>query len=138
MLSIPYKTIINKEAELRIPNSLSKYSQSKSVYISPCFFKQSLLITIPEEFCEVVDKMKMVIPEDKDIRTIQRAFYSITCLAELSSNNLVTIPIKLKNYAKLQTKVILVESNYGLEVWGEDLYEPSYSNRISNRFTHRF
>ncbi len=136
MLSIQYKTNINKEDELLIPNSLSKYSQSKTLYISPGF-KQSLLITIPEEFDELADKIKMVIPDDKDIRQYQRAFFSFTCRAQLSSNNLVAIPIKLKNYAKLQTKVILVESDFGLEVWDADRYEPSYSNRISNH-TNRF
>ena len=127
MLSIQYKTTINKEDELRIPNSLSKYSQSKMVYISPGF-KQSLLISTPEEFDELADKIKTIVSEEKDSKLYQRAFFAFTCTAVVSANNLVTIPIKLKNYAQLQTKVILIESDNGLDVWDENLYEPSYSN----------
>ena len=131
MLYYQHKTIIDKEGRLLIPNFLSKCSQNTMIYISPSS-KHSLLISTSEEFMELADKIIINSSDDEKGRDYQRLFFSTTSQT-LISNNLVTIPIKLKNLANLKTKVILVKSSYGLEVWDETFYGTFNSKTETNR-----
>lgn len=71
---------------------------------------------------EIEKKLMSVSSANKSVRNVQRFFVGQATECEIDGNGRILVPPSLRDYAKLEKKMILVGQGNRFELWNEDAW----------------
>ena len=85
-----------------------------------------------EEWDKIVQKLKTLPFNKKDVRTFSRAFFSGASICEFDKSGRINITSPLVSYAGLKTKCVIIGVNDHLEIWDEDAFNKFLDDNSSS------
>jgi len=121
MLIGEYKHTLDTKKRLSLPSKWRKELGTTLVVtrgLDNCLFVYPL-----KEWKKITDKVGQLPLGQADTRSFNRFFLSGATEAEVDSVGRILVPDFLKQFAKLDTKVVLAGIHNRIEIWDEDRWE---------------
>ncbi len=126
-----YKHSVDNKGRVIIPSRL-RNNLKETIYLCKGFEKCLLILTSEE-----IDKISLKTENDsltnEGKRKFSRAFFSSMVEVVFDSQGRILIPSNLKEYAKINTDVIIVGIGYYIEIWEKEIWEMNISELDKER-----
>lgn len=126
-----YKHSVDNKGRVIIPSKLRNNLQG-TIYLCKGF-ETCLLILTSEE----INKIAIMIEKDsltnEGKRKFSRAFFSSMVEVGFDNQGRILIPGNLKDYAKINSDVIIVGNGFYIEIWEKDIWEMNISELDKER-----
>lgn len=129
MLIGEYTHTLDTKKRLSVPSKWRKELGGSVVLtrgLDNCLFVYPL-----KEWQKITDKIGELPLGQADTRSFNRFFLSGATEVEIDKNGRILVPDFLKDFAKLDSKVVLAGIHNRVEMWDENLWE-SYKQQIEN------
>lgn len=98
--------------------------------------EEACLLLYPEKTWQVIEDNLQKLPSfNNHARRIQRLLIGHATDVELDSAGRVLIPPMLRDYSKLQKKVVLIGQGNKFEIWDEDLWQTKRNEWLEQEAT---
>ncbi|MGQ9746821.1 MAG: division/cell wall cluster transcriptional repressor MraZ [Candidatus Caldatribacteriaceae bacterium] len=126
-----YRHTVDKKGRIVIPSEFREMLRER-IYltsgIEPCIF------LYPQDEWEKLYQKVISLPlTQKDARDFMRLFLSNTAAIEVDLQGRVMLPLHLRQYARIESKVILLGVGSRVEIWAEESWS-RYLESIQGNF----
>lgn len=98
--------------------------------------EETCLLLYPEKAWQVIEENLQKLPSfNNHARRIQRLLIGHATDVELDSSARILIPPLLRDYAKLQKKVVLIGQGNKFEIWDENLWQTKRTEWLAEEAT---
>lgn len=126
-----FKHSVDNKGRVIIPARLRNNLQ-ETIYLCKGF-ETCLLILPLEEINKIACKIENDSLTNEGKRKFSRAFFSSMIEAGFDSQGRILIPNNLRNYAKINTDVIIVGNGFYIEIWEKNIWEKNISELDKDR-----
>jgi MraZ protein len=99
---------------------------SGGVYLTQGF-DQNLLILTEDAFQEIYSQITSLNLADPLVRLFSRMFLGKASFSELDQKGVISLPVNLMEYAKLNNEFVIIGQGKYLEVWNPDQWQEQQS-----------
>jgi len=126
-----YKHSVDNKGRVIIPSRL-RNNLKETIYLCKGF-EECLLILTSEEIDKISLKTENDSLTNEGKRKFSRAFFSSMVEVGFDNQGRILIPGNLKEYARINTDVIIVGIGYYIEIWDKEIWEMNISELDKER-----
>lgn len=95
-------------------------------------FDSCLFVYAEDEFNKFINKLEENNQGKKDVRAVQRFFYSSVQELEFDKQGRLLIPSLLKDFAEINKDVVILGVSKRIEIWSLEKWEAYLANQAAN------
>lgn len=126
-----YKHSVDNKGRVIIPAKLRNNLEG-TIYLCKGF-ETCLLISTSEEINKIAFKIEKDSLTNEGKRKFSRAFFSSMIEVGFDNQGRILIPSNLKEYARINTDVIIVGNGFYIEIWNKEIWELNISELDKER-----
>jgi len=126
-----YRHTVDKKGRIVIPSEF-RDALGDIIYLTPGI--EPCIFVYPQEEWEKLYRKVALLPlTQKDARDFMRLFLSSAAAVEVDPQGRVMVPMHLRKYAQIDSKVVLLGVGNRVEVWSEESWD-DYFRKIQGNF----
>lgn len=116
-----YKHVMDNKGRVIVPSKF-RNNFEETIYLCKGF-ETCLLILTPKEIKKIENIIKDDSLTNEGKRTFSRAFFSSMIEAGFDTQGRILIPNNLREYAKINSEVVIVGTGFYVEIWEKEIWE---------------
>ena len=137
MLLGEYTLSLDDKGRLSVPATLRRalrelYAPQETALVVTRFFENCLVVYPQAEWLKIQQQL-LDLPNDPAVRAFTRQFCASASPCVLDRQGRLLVPPKLRQYAEIETEVVLIGIIHKLEIWSPRRWE-TYEAREEGRF----
>jgi MraZ protein len=123
-----YRLVLDDKGRMRIPNKLKNQLGGEEIPVTICAgTENTLFLMTDKEFREWIGDIADATPyNDFDKQNALRMFSSTVFYPEQDPQGRFVLPQKLKEYARINKRVVFLGTMNRIEIWSEEAYDERF------------
>ncbi|MDI6703350.1 MAG: division/cell wall cluster transcriptional repressor MraZ [bacterium] len=125
-----YEHTLDEKYRLIIP---TKFRKAIDNFVITCGLDNCLFLYPMDEWMKISLALKEISTTKKDNRAFTRKFFSSAIEVTLDNQGRFTLPLPLREYARLNKEVVIIGVSNRIEIWAKDLWI-NYEKEITKSY----